>query len=411
MRKNALFGIFLTVFLDMLGFGMFIPDLQIRGKQLAAQVLGVNPLSDSVQLGMLVGFSLAIFSLAQLIISPIMGRLSDARGRKIVLLWSAIFTLIGYLIYANATSFSLIMVSRLMTGIGAANLGVAFAYVADVTTPENRGKGLGMIGAAFGLGFVLGPPLGVLLLHLGKDSPALLGYVGAALILVNVLFIQFGLAESPRENLGKDAPSLWQNFRLAWTYPQLRLLLIMSFVLSLGFTNLETTYFQLLESPRSNYQLTAEQAKVAGGWVLTFVGVVAAIMQGGLVGPAIKRFGEINLVKWGFLITAIGLLLVPHGTLWAPTLIVVALIGIGNGLANPSLSALTSHNAPITMQGGIFGISMALGALARTVGPIVSNPLFQKNPAYPYLLGGGLILIPAFAAWGLRPVPPAESAT
>lgn len=403
MKKNALFGIFLTVFIDMLGFGLFIPDLQIRGKQLAAKVLGVSPLSDSVQLGLLVGVSLAVFSLAQLLISPIMGRLSDAKGRKIVLLWSAIFTLIGYLVYANVHSFEMVLLSRVLTGIGAANLGVAFAYVADITTPENRGKGLGMIGAAFGLGFVLGPPLGVLLLHLGKDEPMLLGYVGAALAFINILFIQFMLTDSPRTTGEGKTPSLWANFKTACTVPQLRLLLFMSFVLSLGFTNLETTYFQLLESPVGAYALSPERAKFAGGLILTFVGVVMAIMQGALVGPAIKRFGEVRLVRFGFLITAVALILVPYGSLWVPALFVVLLIGVGNGLANPSLSALTSQNAPMTMQGGIFGISMALGALARTVGPLVSNPLFQRNPSYPYWLGGLLVLVPAFAAWRLRP--------
>lgn len=403
MKKSALIGLAMTVFLDMLGFSLFFPDLQLRFKDLAAAALHVPADSPNTQLGLLIGFAIALYSLAQFLVAPIMGRLSDAQGRRTVLRWSCALTLVSYLIYAHAHSYEYVLLSRLVGGLGAANIGVAFAYVADVTTPEDRGKGMGLVGASLGMGFVLGPPLGVLLLSLGHNSPLLLGYVAAVLTAVNLAYIQFILPESPRGDHHGEAPTLLQNFLTAIRVPRLRIFLLMTFVITLGFTNLETTFFQLLESPLGPYRLPEVQAKHAGGLILTFVGLTMAIVQGGLVGPAIRRFGELNLVRVGFMITAVGLFLVPHGQLWIPTLAVTALLGLGNGVANPSLSALVSQSAPVAMQGGIFGITMALGALARVIGPLISNPLFQANPGWPYWLGSALVILPALFAWSLRP--------
>jgi len=406
LGQASLFGVFLTVFLDMLSFGIFIPDLQLRGAQVAAAKIGVSPESTDSRLGLLVGFSLAVFSLTQLLAAPWIGRMSDRHGRKLVLLITAALNLLGYLCYAHAQSYEMMLAARVLGGLGAANLGVAFAYVADITTPENRAKGLGMMGAAFGLGFILGPALGTVLLKIGNDSPLTLGYAGAFLILINIIYIQFGLVESYKpEDRDAHAPSLIENFKVAIQTPNLRILLLMFFVLSLGFTNLETTYFQLLADKRTVFGLS--DPKTAGGVVLVLVGFVAVLMQGFLVPKLTPRYGEVKLARFGLLCTAPALALVPYAPLWLFALPVIALLGIGNGAAQPSISSLVSRSSPKSMQGGIFGITNALGALARCIGPMISAPLFRIEPSGPYWLGAGLILIPAVAAWWLKQ--PADS--
>lgn len=398
-----LFGIFLTVFLDMLGFGMFIPDLQIRGLKLAADQLGLPADSKATQLGLLVGFSLAIFSIAQVAFSPLIGRLSDIRGRRIVLLITAALNLVSYLIYAHAGSFSLMLISRALGGVAAGNLGVAFAYIADVTTPQNRARGLGMVGAAFGLGFVLGPAAGVALLELGRDNPIWLGYAGAFLAAVNIFFIWRYLPESHHER-DPNPPRLVENFKIALRTPGLRLILAMFFVVNLGFTNLETTYFQLLNDPRTIFHF-GDDAKRIGGIVLTIVGLIIVFVQGFLLRIIGPKFGEVKLVRFGLWLLVPGMALTPFAPFWLPALGVMLIIGFGNGLANPNVSSLVSRSAPKSMQGSIFGITQALGSLARIIGPLVSGPLFRTWPAAPYLLGAVLILGPAILAWWLKEPP------
>ncbi|MCE9558391.1 MAG: MFS transporter [Armatimonadetes bacterium] len=408
-REPSLFGVFLTVFLDMVSFGMFIPDLQLRGLNLAANYLGIPPTSHSTQLGLMVGLSLGIFSLAQLLVSPWMGRISDTHGRKKVLLLSAIVNLIAYVIYGHATAFWIVVIARALGGVGASNLGVAFAYVADVTTPENRAKGMGMVGAAFGLGFIIGPALGAYLLTVGNDNPLVLGYAGAFLIFLNILYIQFGLVESYSPVATSGKVSLLKDFRVAFGTPGLRLLLVMTFVLTLGFTNLETTFFQLLSDPRSVFHLGIT-AKTTGGIILTYVGIIAVITQGFLLRRLTPKYGEVNLARFGLLCVVPALALVPFAPLWAAAIPVITMMGFGNGIAQPSLSSLVSRSAPRTMQGGIFGITQSLGAFARFLGPVVSGPLFRWQPSAPYILGAVITLIPAIAAWKLRqPAPFSEA--
>lgn len=399
-----LFGIFLTVFLDMLGFGMFIPDLQLRGLNLAAGALGLPADSKAIQLGLLVGFSLAIFSICQVLFSPILGRLSDVRGRRYVLLITAGMNLVSYLLYGFATTFPLMLLSRALGGAAAGNLGVAFAYIADVTTPQNRAKGLGMVGAAFGLGFVLGPAAGVGLLALGKNNPLFLGIAGALLCAINVFYIWKYLPESHHER-SDDQPTLMQNFRTALQVPALRILFLMFFLVNLGFTNLETTYFQLLSDPRTIFHLGEESAKHIGGIVLTIVGINTVFIQGFLLPRIGHKFGEVKLVRIGLLVLIPGLALTPFAPFWVPALIIMILIGYGLGFTNPNVNSLISRSSPKSMQGGIFGITQALGSLARILGPLMSAPLFRTSPSAPYLLGAGLLLIPAVAAWSLKPPP------
>lgn len=389
-RLSPLLAIFLTVFLDLLAFGLILPDIQLRGKELGAQ-------------GWQIGLVIAIYSIAQLLIAPFLGRLSDRIGRRKILLATTLLAGLSFWVYGHATELWMMMVARALGGVAGANLGVAFAYIADVTKPEERSKGLGLVGAAFGLGFILGPPIGALLVRAGDGSPIVLGYVAAILSLLNFVYVLRVLPESRKPGTsGERQPGLVHNFRVAFRTPGLAILLAMFFALNLGFTNLESTFFSLLERPGWIFSLTADEARLKGALILGFVGIVGAFMQGYLIRKLTPRFGEVRLLRFGYLLMVPGLALTPFAPLWVPMLAVVLLLGIGSGVSQPSMSSLISRNAPKEMQGGIFGITQSLGATARVLGPLISNNLFPIQPYYPYLVGAALVLFPAIAAWWLK---------
>jgi len=400
-RLSPLLGIFLTVFLDLLSFGLFIPDLQLRGEVLATNLLGRDGRpADPTQVGFLVGAVLGVFSLAQLIASPLLGRWSDRVGRRRILIITTFLSLVSYVVYAHAEHYSVVVASRLLAGLAAANLGVAFAYVADVTEPENRSKGFGMVGAALGVGFILGPPAGGILISLGKDSPLLLGYVGAALVLVNLLYIVLFLPEP--EVIPAERKSFLQEVKVAVTTPGLALLLAMFFAFNLGFANLQSTFFLLLSDERSVFHLSDAEAKKYGSYIMGMVGLIGALMQGVIVPRLTPLLGEVNMLRIGFLLIVPSLAFVPFAPLWLPMILVLIVMGTGSGLSQPSLNSLVSRNAPAEIQGGIFGVTQSLGALARLIGPLISGPLFAQKTYLPYLLGGAIVLFPALAAWRVR---------
>lgn len=409
-RLSPVAGIFLTVFLDLLSFGMFIPDLQLRGGMLARKFLGLDATGgqDDPRVGFMIGAILGGFSLAQLIAAPMLGRLSDRIGRRRILIVTTLLSFLSYVVYAHADHYFLVFFARVLAGLAAANLGVAFAYVSDVTEPHERAKSFGALGAALGMGFILGPPIGGYLIARAKDSPVLLGYVGATLVIVNLLYVIFLLPE-PHVNPQKRLP-FFQELGVAFRSPTLALLLAMFFAFNLGFANLQSTYFLLLADARSVFHLDSTHAKETGSYILGMVGLVGAVMQGLIVPRVTPKMGEARMLRVGLLLGAVALAAVPYAPLWAPTILVVSLMGIGNGLSQPSLNSLVSRNAPKELQGGVFGVTQALGALARLVGPLLSNPLFSQQPAYPYLLGGAIMLFPALAAWRIKVggAPPAE---
>lgn len=403
-RLSPIAGIFLTVFLDLLSFGMFIPDLQLRGGLLARKLLGVSDTGQSdPRIGLMIGAILGGYSLAQLLAAPWLGRLSDRIGRRRILIVTSVLALVSYLVYSHADHYYIVLGARMISGLAAANLGVAFAYVSDVTEPHQRAKSFGALGAALGMGFILGPPIGGYLIARAGDSPLLLGYVGAALVLLNLVYIVLFLPE-PERHPSPRLPFV-QELKVAFASPTLALLLAMYFAFNLAFANLQSTFFLLLADSRSVFHLTSTQAKENGSYILGLVGVVGALMQGVVVPRVTERMGEPKMLRVGFLIAAPSLALIAFAPLWGPMLVVLVALGIGNGLSQPPLNSLVSRNAPKQLQGGVFGVTQALGALARLIGPILSNPLFSRQPYYPYVLGGLIMLFPAIAAWRIRTSP------
>ena len=365
--------IFLTVFIDLLGFGIIIPLLPFYAEHFGASALAVGLLSTS-------------FSVAQFLFAPFWGRLSDRIGRRPVILIGLAGSAASYALFAMAESLAMLFVARTMSGIAGANIATAQAFIADVTPPEHRARGMGVLGAAFGLGFVFGPAAGGFLSRWGYAAP---GWFASALSLVAFLLALAALPESlPREaRTGGRRPSRLQSFRLAMERPHLPLVLAVYFLVITAFSSFESM-FALYGAWR--FGLTAASI----GYVFAFVGIVLATVQGLLVGRVVRRTGERRLVPAAILVLAGGLALVPlSGSVGALTL-ACGVIAVGMGFNGPSIMSVISQLADPRWQGGTLGISQALGSLARIVGPAWGGWVFDRfGPSVPFLTAAGLMLV------------------
>ncbi|MBS1712185.1 MAG: MFS transporter [Armatimonadetes bacterium] len=385
--KKPIVAIFLTIFLDMLSFGTVIPDIQLRAETLVKQASWL-PQGNGAVLGLVIGFSIALFSLAQFLVAPYLGRLSDERGRRPVLLATCTLAVIGPLLYAfSGASLVVLWLARVIHGMAGGNLGVAYAYVADVTDEKDRASSMGLLGAAFGLGFIFGPPLGSWLIQLNGGQPVYLGLVSAFFALTNLAFVYFLLPESRAKGSALPAENRFKAMAQAFREPTLGLLLGLFFVASFAFTHLETTYYRLAHDV---YLFDRMQTSM----VLVTVGIVAAVVQGGLIRVVEPVVGERNLLRFGYILQAPILASMPFVMPWIPVIVGAILLGTGSGLAQPSLSSLVSKAAPEAMRGGIFGVNQSLGSLARIIGPFSANVAYAKSPAAPYLLAAAIMLIP-----------------
>jgi len=374
--------IFVTVFVDMLSFGLVIPDLQIRAPQLGA---------GGWKLGVVQG----AFSFFTFLAAPWFGRLSDRVGRKPVLALGAVLNAASFLLYAYAHDFPSLLAARVIGGIGSANLSAAFAYVSDVTQEESRAKSFGFLGAAFGLGFIFGPVVGGVLAERGGNW--LLGIVAMGVALVNFIWILYALRES-RAPATSAAVFNLRALREAVAIPGMAALLLLFGVYNFGFSNLEATFVRLMNA---NHGLDREHT----GYILGFVGVCMAFVQAGLVGRAAARFGERWMVRLGLLVVVPVFVLLPFVPSVPLVYLAVLPLAVGAGMAGPGIQSLISRTASASIQGGMFGVTQGLGALARTVGPIVGNTLFESKPAYPYMAGALIILLPVAISWLALPSP------
>lgn len=380
-QRSPLFTIFLTVFLDLLGFGIVIPLAPLYVKQFAA---------DPATVGRLVGVMGMAYSLMQFLFAPVWGGLSDRVGRRPVLLVSIAGSCLAYLLFAAAVameSLPLLIASRLGAGITAANLSTAQAYIADVTTPERRAKGMGLIGAAFGLGFILGPALGAWLSQ-PVFGPLAVPGVAAALCFLNFGMAFFRLPESlPPESRGETArPGRLKRMASALTDPRVGRWILLLFVATTAFAMLEWT-LALFLSKRFGYE------RERAGYLFAYLGVVLVLVQGGLVGRLARTIGEARMVTIGTLAMAIAIGVMPW-TFSLPALLgVLALLAVGNGLSTPALSSLTSRGVAATEQGATLGAAQGFSSLARAVGPIAGGWLYDRHLAAPFLLAALLLLV------------------
>jgi multidrug resistance protein len=369
MKRSPLVVIFTTVFIDLVGFGIVIPVLPFYAE---GTRFNASPRT--------VGLLFASYSVMQLIFAPVLGRLSDKYGRRPVLLISIIGTGIGFLILGFARTLWMLFLGRILDGITGGNISTAQAYIADITTKENRAKGMGLIGAAFGLGFVFGPAIGGILSRWGVEVPFLFA---AGLCFANALLLYFTLPETvtpdhPARVSAAGGRGLTQLIK-SLKQPRLGFVLTIYFLFIVAFS-IMTTSFSLYTMFRFGYD--AQHT----GYLFAYVGIIAVIIQGGLIGWLVKRFGELPLVIVGALFFAGSLFAVPFvgpktGGLLA-LLIGGGIFSLGNSLATPSLNSLASKSVGPAEQGTVLGVTQSVASLARAVGPALAAVLIHSGIAY-----------------------------
>jgi MFS family permease len=374
--------LFLTVFIDLLGFGIVIPLLPLYAEHYDASAVTI-------------GLLMASFSAMQFVFAPIWGGLSDRIGRRPIILFSLAGSAVSYLLLGLAGSLPALFLARLLAGAAAANIPVAQAYVADTTSPEDRAKGMGMIGAAFGLGFIFGPAIGGTLTLYGYSAPA---YAAAGLSVFNLIWASWRLPESARPADSRAPlfhPLQLRRLRRVVGVPQAVTLLLLLFFTTFSFANMETT-FALLGQHR--FAFRADQI----GRLFTYMGLVAAVVQGALIARLVKRFGEPRLIVFGAFSMAAGLLWTPYGADLATLLVALAALSAGQGLMHPSLTSLLSRSADAAEQGAVLGVAQSLSSLARIVGPVWGGVLYGTvGPAAPYVSVGVIMAVAALCAFRL----------
>ncbi|HEX7174252.1 MAG TPA: MFS transporter [Pyrinomonadaceae bacterium] len=368
MKRSPLFVIFVTVFIDLVGFGIVIPILPYY-----VESFGGTPRQQ--------GLLLTSYSVMQLIFSPILGRMSDKYGRRPVLFLSLVGSGVGFLIMGFAGSLWMLFAGRILAGITGGNISTAQAYIADVTTPENRAKGMGMFGAAFGLGFIFGPAIGGIMgWWLGIHAPVIFA---GLLALANAALLYFTLPETiTPDHPARTTVRGWGHFFQQLRQRRLAIVLLVYFLFVVSFSIMTTTfiYYTILR-----YDYNARD----NGYLFAYIGVLAAVVQGLLIGRLVKRWGEAALVIAGAFVLTASLALLPyvgrpesgwHGGVWG-LLALLACFSLGNSLATPSLSSLASKSVGPAEQGGVLGATQSAASLARAVGPYLGGVLIYSAAA------------------------------
>jgi MFS family permease len=392
-RKTSLLVIFLSVFIDLVGFGIVLPLLPGFAEDDFRAAFSAK--------GLIIGAIIASFSAMQFFFGPVWGRLSDRIGRRPVMLISNLGAAGAYSLFAIAsglegtTGLVWLLVSRIFAGICGANLSVASAYIADISPPEKRSARMGLIGMAFGLGFIFGPAIGSICLGaFGRTSP---GWVAAGFCFANFALGWFILGESRKPSSAPFVPrpkfSQWSH---TLSQPKLGVLMTIFFFATFCFTCFEAT-FPLLAKHQFGYGTQGKDTRI--GYLFTYCGVIAALLQGGLVGRLVKHLGEAKLIFLSMLIFAAGLAILPYQSSLPGLLVALALLAIGSGLNRPPVFGLISIKSPVDEQGANLGVAQSFGSLARIFSPIFATTLFYLNMALPYLLCAGLALLTAFFAW------------
>jgi multidrug resistance protein len=371
--SRPLLVIFLTVFVNLVGFGIIIPLLPFY-----AQTFGASPL--------VIGLLFGTFSLAQLLATPALGVLSDRWGRRPVLIFSLLGTVVSFVMLAVAHTLTTLFIARIVDGLSGGNITTARAYIADVTEPHERAKAYGFLGAAFGLGFIVGPGLAGLFATISYTAPI---WAAAVVTLMATAMAWFWLPETVHRG-SAETVSPWRALPEVFGRQRLRPLLISDLIYWCSFAVCNTT-FALFAAARFDFDVTHT------GYVLAGFGFLGVIVQVGLVGPLVRRLGELRTFLLGLIIAGTGWALVAWSYSIATFLLMLVPAGIGVGLCNASLIALISHSASKEEQGKVQGAAGALESLGRTIGPVWGNGALQK-------FGEGSAYISAGAAFVLTAV-------
>jgi multidrug resistance protein len=361
-NKKAQLGIiFLTVFIDLIGFGIVIPILPLYAKHFGA--------SESVN-GLLVG----AYSAMQFLFSPVLGKISDRVGRRPVLLVSLLGTCVGFAIMGFAGSLLWLFVARIIDGISGGNISTAQSYIADITSPEERTKAMGLIGAAFGLGFVLGPAIGGILSGYSIAAPFLFAS-GLALLNAILVFIRLPESLDPEHRVqAEDRAPISEVFRHGWHLPAL----MASYFFAIAGFAMMTTNYALFTHQRFGYD------QKQNGYVFAFIGIIGALVQGGLLRRLVKKQTEKSLAVAGVVLLILGMACLPLVHTLTTLLIATATIGIGNSFVTPTLNGLASRSAERTWQGRVIGLMQSAGSLARWLAPMLAGWLLAMDVGHPY---------------------------
>ncbi len=384
MRKPTLFILFLIVFVDLVGFGIVLPLLPLYSEQLGAS-------------GIMIGCIVASYNLMQFFFAPWLGKLSDRIGRRPIILVSTAGSAISYALFGYASGLSgtqgliMLLISRVLAGICGANLSVASAYVADITPPEKRSSGVGMvIGMGFGLGFIFGPLIGGLSNHfIGPQAP---GWVAAGICLFNFVTAFFIVAESR----SKDAAPPVKRSQLAqWGHtlkqPKLGLLVLLVFLATICFACFETTLPLLLVN-----DMQFEKTQLY--YLMAYSGFIAAMVQGGAIRKLVHRFGEKPLILTSFFGLTLSFILIPMGSSLVAVLCSLAIYAFFSGINRPPLTGLISIISPDNEQGANLGVSQSASAIGRIIGPPLATSLYFIKAPVPYWVCAGISLVAGLIA-------------
>ena len=373
--------LFIIVFINLVGFGIIIPLLPFYGEHFDAS-------PDQVTLLM------ASYSFAQFVSAPLWGRLSDKHGRRPILLISLAGTALGYVWLASAPDLGSLYLARAWSGIMAGSISCAFASMADITSENDRAKGMGLIGAAFGLGFIAGPAIGGILA--GSDIantnftlPSLVaaGFSGLALMFATI-FLKESLTLELRSDISSQTSTeRWTRLNLTISRPEVRITLILTFMAVFVFAALESTFAMWTER-------TFGWGVAQNGYIFAYTGILSAIVQGTMVGPMSKKWGEPALIQQGFVALLIGLVMIPFSDTLGFLLIAMAIVTYGFSLASPALSSRLSLQVSNRDQGTVLGIGRSASTLARAMGPMGSGYVFAfLGKDWPFFVGALLMFL------------------
>lgn len=394
MRKSPLFVLFITIFIDMLGFGIIIPILPIFTKELGA---------EDYQIGLIA----MIYPIMNFFFAPLWGTLSDRYGRRPIILISVFITGLAYLVFAQVNGLVILFLSRMLSGIGSANISVAQAYISDVTSVKERTKSLGFLGAAFGIGFIIGPTIGGYLKSISAPGQVdWVGYVAAGMSFINLIMAYFMLPESLKN---KQANAKF-NFKVVTGIitelrkPSIRELLLINFIFIAAFMLMQMACSLMWKEID---ELTDQQI----GYVFAFIGLATAIIQGTLVGRMVKWLGEQKLITYGIFFMITGLVLLPlvGKSYFVPfELFGLTLIALANGCLTPGITSLLSKYANPREVGQVLGVNQSFGSLARAAGMGFSGFLYGMNFQVPFFVGAMMMGVCFILANSFARIPPPE---
>ncbi len=366
--------VFLIVFIDLVGFGIVIPILPLY-----AEEYGPSPV--------VFGLLMASFSIMQFLAAPILGRLSDRVGRRPVLLVSLFGSAVGYVLFGIAGSIGMLFASRIIDGISGGNISTAHAVITDITGPEDRAKGMGLIGAAFGLGFILGPAIGALLVTVAPWMPGIAAAVASTIAFFLVLTLLPETLETSSRTEARKHPLSPQSLARTMAHPLMGLCMLLAFCTIFAFANFETTFAQFAKL-RFSFSISTI------AWLFVYAGILGAVVQGGLVGKLSKRFGEARLIVAGTFLSFLALGVLPYVPNTGSLLAILAVLALGQGIAHPSLSALTSKLADPDEVGGVMGVFQGMSSLARIIGPFWAEVAYGRlGFAWPFRTGSVFMLV------------------